>query len=314
LRIGVVKEGSQFNFVSREGTLVVNNLLLSAILGIVFVGTLYPLAAEAFGDKLSVGPPYFNATTGPLALFLVVVMALGPVSRWRRDNLVAILRRVAAPVALTAVALVAVLWAAPGIGILPLLGIVLAIGVGVASLAPLWGRSLRRTPMFTWGMVVAHLGIAVSLGGMASESAFTKETLVAARFNETHRVGPYAITLKAVEPIAGPNWTAIEGTLEARRGNGTPFVLKPQSRQFWSPPTETNEAAIATRLDGQLYVVLGKPDETGRWQLRLWWKPMVTLIWLGGAMVAFGGFLSLVGRWRRDRIQRKRGQDFEGYA
>ncbi len=315
LRIATVKEGSRFNFVSREGALVVNNLLLSAILGIVFVGTLYPLAAEAlFGEKLSVGPPYFNATTGPLALALVVIMALGPVSRWRHDDLGKIVRRIGLPVLLSVLALIAMVLFAPHIGVLPFLGIVLAIGVGAASVAPLWGRNLLRTPLFTWGMVVAHLGIAVSLAGMASESAFTKETLVAARFNEPHRVGPYAITLKAVEPIAGPNWTAIEGTLEAQRGNGTPFALKPQSRQFWSPPTETNEAAIATRIDGQLYVVLGKPDAEGRWQLRLWWKPMVTLIWLGGAMVAFGGFLSLAGHWRRERIQAQRLREAEVWA
>ena len=192
---------------------------------------------------------------------------------------------------------------APQIGILPFLGIVFAIGVGAASLAPLWGRNLRRTPLFTWGMVIAHFGIAVSLAGMASESAFIKETLVASRLNEPHTVGPYTIKLRSIEPIAGPNWTALEGQLEAQRGDGKPFILKPQSRQFWSPPTETNEAAIATRLDGQLYVVLGKPDGQGRWQLRLWWKPMVTLIWLGGALIAFGGFLSLVGRWRRERVQ-----------
>ena len=103
-----------------------------------------------------------------------------------------------------------------------------------------------------------------------------------------------------MEPIAGPNWTALESTLEAQRGDGKPFRMKPQSRQFSSPQTETNEAAIATKLDGQLYLVVGKQDETGRWQLRLWWKPLVTLIWLGGGLVAIGGFLSLVGRLRRD--------------
>ena len=103
------------------------------------------------------------------------------------------------------------------------------------------------------------------------------------------------------QPIVGPNWTAIEGRLTARRASHAPFLLRPQARAFFAPPTETSEAAIATRLDGQLYTVLGKSDAQGRWQLRLWWKPFVTLILLGGAMVAFGGFLSLVGRVRRGR-------------
>ncbi len=307
LRIGTVKEGTQFDLVSREGALVANNLLLSAILGIVFVGTLYPLFAEAVsGEKLSVGPPYFNATTGPLTLALVIIMALGPVTRWRRDELMAVLRRIALPVLATGAALLAMAVLAPQIHILPFLGIVLAVGVGVASVAPLWGRNLRRTPMFTYGMVVAHLGIAVSLAGMAAESAFTRETLVASRLGETHDVGPYRVKLESIEPIAGPNWTALEARLVAQRGDGSAFVLRPQSRMFADPATETNEAAIATRVDGQLYLVLGKPDAQGRWQLRLWWKPFVTLIWLGGAMIAFGGTLSLVGRNLRERSQSAR--------
>ena len=301
IRIGTVKEGTQFDLVSREGALVMNNLLLSAILGIVFVGTLYPLFAEAVsGDKLSVGPPYFNATAGPLTLMLVIVMALGPVSRWRRDRLKAVIGRIAVPVLITSLAFVAMALFAPRIHILSFLGIVLAIGLGAASLAPLWGRNLRRTPMFTYGMVLAHFGVAVSLAGMATESAFIKETLVASKMGETHSVGPYTVTLRSIEPVAGPNWTALEAELVAQRGDGLPFTLRPQSRMFSNPPTETNESAIATRLDGQLYVVLGKPDNEGRWQLRLWWKPMVTLIWLGGALIAAGGALSLLGRARKE--------------
>ncbi|PTQ10125.1 heme lyase NrfEFG subunit NrfE [Sphingomonas oleivorans] len=307
LRVGTVKEGSRFDVVSREGALVVNNLLLSAILGIVLVGTLYPLMAEALsGEKLSVGPPYFNAAAGPLALVMVAVMAAGPLMRWRRDEAMAVAKRLALPALLVAGALAALLALAPSIGMLPLLGLILAGGVAAASIAPLWKRNLRRTPLFIWGMVIAHLGIAVSLAGMASDSAFTRERLVAARLGETHRVGPYTIRFDGVEPVVGPNWTAVEATLTATR-NGRETLLKPQARAFWSPPTETNEAAIHTVFDGQLYVVVGKADEEGRWQLRLWWKPFVTLIWLGGAMVALGGLLSLIGRVRRER--RAHGQE-----
>ncbi len=311
LRIGTVREGSQFDLVSREGALVANNLLLSAILGIVMIGTLYPLAAEAMGSKISVGPPYFDATAGPLALALVIIMALGPLSRWRRDALSAVIARVGIPIIVTVGALAAMLFFAPPIGILPLLGIVLALGVGAASVAPLWKRNLRRTPMFTYGMVIAHLGIAVSLLGMATERSFIRETLVAARVGDTAKVGPYTIRFSDVTPVAGPNWTALEATLEATRtegwlAGGRSFELHPQARMFSTPPTETSEAAIATRIDGQLYLVLGKADSDGRWQLRLWWKPLVTLIWLGGFMVALGGTLSLIGRMRRDRAAAQR--------
>jgi cytochrome c-type biogenesis protein CcmF len=301
LRIGTVKEGSTFEPVSREGALVVNNLLLCVILALVLMGTLYPLATEALGVKVSIGAPYFNLVAGPFALLLVIVMALGPLMRWRRDRLREVLKRIALPILLAAAALVLLLVLAPGMRILPLLGLVLALGVGAASLAPLWKRNLLRTPLFTWGMVISHFGIAVALAGMASESAFTKETLVAARAGDRISVGPYELHFESVAPLAGPNWTAVEAKLIARRGTGTPFVLRPQARMFSDPPTETSEAAIATRLDGQLYTVIGKPDGGGRWQLRLWWKPFVSLIWLGGALIALGGLLALVGRVRRER-------------
>ena len=301
LRVGTVKEGSRFDFVSREGALVANNLLLSAALGVVFVGTIYPLAVEAAtGEKLSVGPPYFNSAVGPIALLLVVIMAAGPLLRWRRDAARALVGRIALPVLISAAAALAVVLLAPGTRILPFLGLVLALGVAAASVAPLWKRNLRRTPLFTYGMVVAHLGIAVALAGMACESAFTTETLVAASPGQIVSAGPFAVRFEGVEPVAGPNWTAVEARLHATRG-GSSYEMRPQARMFSAPPTPTSEAAIETVLDGQLYVALGEADQQGRWQLRLWWKPMVTLIWLGGAMIALGGFLSLLGRLLRER-------------
>jgi cytochrome c-type biogenesis protein CcmF len=139
---------------------------------------------------------------------------------------------------------------------------------------------------------------------MATDSAFTQEKLAAARPGETLSVGPWLVRLQDVTPAVGPNWTAIEAELRASRGGGV-RVLKPQTRYFTDPVTETNEAAIDTMLTGQLYTVIGKPDGEGRWQLRLWWKPLVTLIWLGGALIALGGLLAMIGRawrtWRKER-------------
>jgi len=302
-RVGTVREGARFDPISREAGLVANNLLLTAILGIVLVGTLYPLILEAStGTKLSVGPPYFNTAAGPLALILVAIMAAGPLLRWRRDNPKLLAKRVAPAAALALVAVVAVKLTAPSISILSLLGLALAAGLALASVAPLWKRNLLRTPLFVWGMVVAHLGIAVSIAGMACDSSFTAEKLVAARVGETVAVGPYNVTFDAVDPTFGPSWQALQATLLARRGDGDVLTLNPQARTYWAPPTETSETAIHTALDGQLYTVLGKQAADGRWQLRLWWKPFVTLIWAGGAMVAIGGALALIGRlWRARR-------------
>ena len=305
VRISHVKEGAPFEIVSREGGLVLNNLLLSVILGVVFVGTLYPLAAEAVsGEKLSVGPPYFNSVASPIALTLGALLLIGPQLRWRRDS-APLLPRLAPGLLAAVVALVATIILWPSIDILPRLGLALGAGLVPASVMPLFGRSLRRTPFAVWGMVLAHLGVAVAILGMASDTAFTREKLAAARPGETVSVGPWLIEFRQVMPAAGPNWTALQAELRASRGSGV-TVLKPQSRFFPDPPTTTNEAAIDTSWNGQLYAVLGERDDQGRWQLRLWWKPFVTLIWLGGILIALGGALALVGRLFRERQQRRR--------
>lgn len=301
LRVGTVRDGATFEPVSREAALVLNNLFLTVILGVVLIGTLYPIVAQAMGQQISIGPPYFNPAAGSVALLLVVAMAAGPLMRWRRDGAGALMRRMALPLALGAVVMGLVRLMAPEISILSWLGLSAAALAAAGSLAPLWDRNLRRTPLFTWGMVVSHLGVAVALAGMATDTAFMKERLVAVREGEAADVGPYSVRLVMVAPVIGPNWTALEATMEAQRGTSRPFTLKPQARNYSNPPTDTSEAAISTRWDGQLYAVLGKQNADGSWQLRLWWKPWVTLIWLGGGLIALGGVLSLLGRLWRER-------------
>ena len=297
-RGGRLREGAPFELVSRESALVANNLLLSVILGTVFVGTLYPLFAEALtGEKMSVGAPYFNAVAGPLALILAGLVGVGPLLSWRRERK-PVWNRLVVPALLAATAFVTMLILAPEIGILPRLGLTVAAFLAPASILPLTGRNPFRAPLATWGMVVAHFGVAVALAGMAANAAFTRETLTLATQGQTTRVGPWTVQLVDVVPTAGRNFSANEAELIATRGSG-PITLKPQTRYFTSPPAETNEAAIATFWNGQLYTVVGRQDPSGGWQLRLWWKPFVTLIWLGGALVGLGGLLAMFGRLGR---------------
>ena len=304
-RGATLKEGAPFELISRESGLVINNLILSVILGIVFLGTLYPLFVEAVsGEKLSVGAPYFNAVAGPLALVLAVLVGIGPLVSWRRERR-PVFRRLRVPALLGVTALAITIILSPDIGMLPRFGFAVAAFLGAAGILPLLGRNPLRAPLATWGMVVAHFGIAVALAGMAANAAFTSERLAVAKPGETLAVGPWLVQLQDVTPTAGKNWTAIEAQLRASRGSG-PVVLKPQTRYFSDPPMETNEAAIDTFWNGQLYTVVGKADPSGGWQLRLWWKPFVTLIWAGGALIALGGVLALVGRLWRTRIRRPR--------
>jgi len=307
VRAGSFREGAPFEPVSRESAIVANNLLLTVILGIVFIGTLYPLLVEAVsGEKLSVGPPYFNLVAGPLALLLGLLLAVGPLLSWRYEER-PVLRKLRLPALAAAIALAIAVLALPEASLLAKLGLALAAGLAPAALIPLIRRNPLRAPLVTWGMAIAHFGAAVAIAGMAADSALTTEKLTAARPGETVAVGPWLVRFEGVRPIAGPNWTAVEGELRASRGRGV-HVLRPQTRFFTDPPTETNEAAIDTLLDGQLYTVIGRGDADGRWQLRLWWKPLVTLIWLGGGLIGLGGLLAFAGHarrsWRRRRAAR----------
>jgi cytochrome c-type biogenesis protein CcmF len=300
LRIGTVKQGEPFQLLSREGGIVANNIFLSVILAVVLIGTLYPLAAEAMGDKISVGPPYFNKTTAPIALLLMLALLAGPMLRWRRDD---IKRHKYWLVGFFAIILwsgVALWRFAPDIGIFPMLGLAFALALAVAAWVPLRGRKLLRTPLPVFGMVIAHFGLAVSVFGMACESGFSSETLTALAPGESAKVAGWKIKLADVNPVVGDNWVAIEGEIIARTG-GRSFVLRPQSRQFFQPEMQTSEAALLTRWNGQLYAVIAQPDENGdgRWQVRLWWKPFVSFIWLGGVLVALGGLIALLGRMFR---------------
>jgi cytochrome c-type biogenesis protein CcmF len=316
VRGATLKEGAPFELVSRESGLVINNLLLSVILGVVFVGTLYPLFVEAVsGEKLSVGAPYFNAVAGPLALFLAALVGIGPLLAWRRERR-PVFKQLPIPALLGVSALAITIILAPHMHILPRLGFTVATYLAAASILPLIGRNPLRAPLATWGMVLAHFGISVALLGMAANAAFTSERLAIAKPGDTLTVGPWLVQLHDVTPTAGKNWTAVEAELRATRGSAV-VTLKPQTRYFSDPPTETNESAIHTFWNGQLYTVVGRSDPSGAWQVRLWWKPFVTLIWAGGALIALGGALALLGRlWRLMWRPRRREADWrkERYA
>ena len=300
LRIGTVKQGEPFQLLSREGGIVANNVFLSVILAVILIGTLYPIAAEALGDKISVGPPYFNKATVPIAVLLMLALLVGPLLRWRRDDLGRLKYWLTGAAAILLLICLAIWKFAPEIGIFPLLGIALSLPLAVAAWMPLRGRKLLRTPIPVFGMVIAHFGLAVSVFGMAAESGFSSETLTALAPGESAKVAGWEVKLNDVNPVVGDNWVAVEGEMIAAK-NGNEFPLHPQSRQFFKPPMQTSEAALLTRWNGQLYVVIAQPDQEGdgRWQVRLWWKPFVTFIWYGAILIALGGAIALLGRMGR---------------
>ncbi len=305
LAAGRVSEGKQFSLVSRESVLVANNLLISAILGVVFIGTLYPMALEAFtGEQISVGPPYFNRTAIPMALAMAVLMGVAPFVSWGKSGTKR-LPKLLLPAAIASVVfVVAALWPFGVRGLGWIVGFAVAAWLGTACISILARKGLT---LGLAGMAIAHLGVAVTILGATASGALQREALVAMQVGDSVEVGPWTVELADVRPIAGPNWTAVEATLEARQGDRLVATLHPQSRMFIAPQQETTESGRAGWRAGELYSALGKPDDSGRWQVHLWVKPLVRLIWVGGLLMAFGGLVALGGNlkalapagWRR---------------
>jgi cytochrome c-type biogenesis protein CcmF len=300
---GRVSEGRQFALVSREATLVANNLFLMAILGIVFVGTLYPMALEAAtGTQISVGPPYFNATTVPLILAMALLMGIAPFLGWRRSATGHLARRLL-PAGIAAALMTALAVFGLGVrGFGALLGFAATAWLAVASVSILLKRGL------TWnaaGMALAHLGVAVSILGVTASGALQREALVSLRVGDAVRMGAWTTTLESVRPVAGPNWTAIEASLAITRDGESVATVYPSQRLFVGPGTETTESGRAPWRLGEVYTVLGKPDGSGRWQVHIWVKPLVTLIWWGAVLMAIGGMLALGGRVRAASPRRR---------
>jgi len=306
----LLKQGGLFAPVSREGALVFNNLFLTTACLTVFVGTLYPLALEAItGEKISVGAPFFNLTFGPLFVPLMFAMPFGPLLAWKRGDLPGVAQRLMAAFGLGIVA-AAITFAVAGEGsIWAPFGIGLALFVMAGAVTDLVERTgLFRAPLATvrlraaglprsaWGTAVAHFGIAMTLLGIVFVSNWAGERIVALKPGEGVSLAGYDLTFNRMERRGGPNYREIAAEFTVRKGGVPIGTMAPSKRDFASRDTSTTEAALMTRGFSQLYLSLGDTEPDGSVAIRLYYKPMVLLIWLGPVVMMLGGALSLSDR------------------
>jgi cytochrome c-type biogenesis protein CcmF len=324
----MLKGGGVFQPVSREGTLVLNNLLLTTACLTVLLGTLYPLFLDAVtGEKVSVGPPYFNATFVPLMTPLVAALAIGPMMAWKRGDLTGILKRLRFVAMAAFVAAVATLWAAFDISLLAVLGMVLVVWLGFGVLWEMGervklfrvspGESWRRArglPRASFGMSLAHLGVALMVLGITASETWQEEIQTIMRPGDTQTVGDYDLTFVGAQTVPGPNYESLTGAFVVTRDGQPVTVLQPEMRTFTSPPMETTEAAIRSNFAGDLYTVLGEPDGQGGYAVRLYYKPLVIWIWLGTLFMVAGGLVSLSDRRHRIGAPARRAAQAPGDA
>ncbi len=310
LRAPHLKAGGLFAPISREGALVVNNMLLASATATVLIGTLYPLFLDVLNaGKVSVGPPFFNATFVPLMIPLVVAMVVGPLLPWKRGDLPGALARLGVAAGLTAVTMIAAYWLEGGQSALALVGIGLAAWAFIGALAE-WAERVglfrlpaaqslaraRALPRAAWGMTAAHAGLGLAIAGMVGSSAWTGERILLARPGDTVSLAGYELKFESVTLVDGPNYTAKRGHFTVSRGGAALGVLEPEQRHYTVTGMDLTHAAIRTSAINDLYLALGDADPSGAWTVRLYHHPLVPWLWLGGLMMVGGGLLSLTDR------------------
>ena len=310
-RAPLLKQGGLFAPISREGALVFNNLFLTTACATVFVGTLYPLALQALtGDKISVGPPFFNATFGPLFIPLMAVMPFGPLMGWKRGDLLGAAQRLLAAAVLAGLAVVAASAIERGGPVLAPFGVGIAVFVMAGAVTDIAERTLvlrvpfraalRRAlglPRSAWGTAFAHFGMGVTLLGIVGVTAWGSERIAEIKPGDRLDIAHYRLTFDGTFNRDGPNYHDVVGRFTVHRMNGELVGnMEPSRRTFPSRNMAITQAALMSRGVSQLYLSLGDPNKDGTVPVRLYFKPQVLMIWLGAAFMFVGGALSLSDR------------------
>jgi cytochrome c-type biogenesis protein CcmF len=311
LRAGSLTAGGLFHPISREGALVLNNLFLTTAAATVLIGTLYPLVIEAIsGEKISVGAPFFNLTFGPLMVPLLCAVPFGPMLAWKRGDVFAAAQRLMTAFAGAILAVLVTALFIDGASVLAALGVGLAAwlilgaltdialrsGLGNASPANM-ARRLAGLPSSVYGTALAHLGLGLTTLGIVGTLSFGAEKIGAIREGETMRISGYTLRFAGLHPVRGPNYTEDSGRFELVGADGKAYAeIFSGKRYFPVRQMQTTEAGIKTLGLSQLYVSLGDQTADGAIVVRVWWKPLVTLIWIGGLVMMAAGVMSLLDR------------------
>jgi cytochrome c-type biogenesis protein CcmF len=311
LRATALSAGGLFQPVSREGALVLNNLFLTTAAATVLIGTLYPLVVEAVsGDKISVGAPFFDMTFGPLMVPLLAAVPFGPLLAWKRGDLYGAAQRLFAAFGGAVLAVLLVLLFVDRASVLAALGIGLAAWLVLGALTDVAvksavgtvppGVALRRLaglPRSVFGTALAHLGLGLTLLGITATMSFQQERITTVTPSQAVEIGGYTLRYEGLTPARGPNYTEDRATFDVVDADGIAVDRIVSAKRFYPVRrSTTTEAGIRTIGLGQMYVSLGDKGDGDSIVVRVWWKPLVTLIWLGGLVMMAGGAVSLLDR------------------
>ncbi|MGE6743502.1 heme lyase CcmF/NrfE family subunit [Allorhizobium pseudoryzae] len=305
-----LKSGGLFAPISREGALVLNNLILTVSTATVLIGTLYPLVLETLtGEKISVGAPFFNLSFGLLMIPLLIAVPFGPLLAWKRGDLLGALQRLYLVAGLSLVAGFVLFYLEHGGPVMAGLGLALGVFLMLGALADLWYRAgfgklafsialarFKGLPRSAFGTALAHFGLGVTVLGIVAVTTFETETVVEMKQGQTVEAGGYSLVFDGLREAVGPNFTEERGHFTVSRAGAVVADVWSSKRIYTARRMPTTEAGILTFGFSQLYVSLGDPMADGGIVVRIWWKPWILCIWGGALVMMAGGFVSLSDR------------------
>ena len=282
---------SYFSFFSKEGSILVNNILMVVVCASVFLGTIYPLLVEAFtNNKISVGEPYYNSTVVPIMIPAILVMGIGPMLSWGREDKSKIFKKIFPSILLTAIITIFIFLFYQTYSFIGIVGILLAFWIISNSVIILF----RKKENLSNGMIIAHLGIGLLILGITGSSVWQEEKITQMKIGNETNIQEYNIILKEINEIKGPNYLALQGNFFVYDKNKNIIAkLKPENRFYPIRNNFTTEASIHTNLLRDLYIVLGQGNLNDGWVVRIYYNPLVIWIWIGALTIFLGGIVSM---------------------
>ena len=312
LRAPRVSHKVGFSWLSRDALLLINNIMLVIMTVTVLMGTVYPLLLDALNlGKISVGPPYFNALFVPLTLIMAIFMGMGPVARWKDTRAKLLIQRLW---------LAAVLAVVVGMALPLIFAERWSVAVAIGLIAALWivlpmfrdlfdktrnakslGAGLKKLSLAYWGMQLGHLGVAVTMVGVAAVSNYEIERNVRMGVGDSASVAGYTFTMTELSSRRGPNFLADSAIIEVQReGSQRSFTMTPEKRLYLARGMPMTQVALRPGFFRDLYVAMGEDLGDNTWAMRIQYKPFVRWLWLGGLLMAAGGVLAVADkRYRR---------------
>ena len=284
-------DNNYFSSFSKEGSILINNIFMTVVCATVFLGTIYPLLVEAFtNNKISVGEPYYNSTVIPIMIPAIIVMGIGPILNWGKEDKLKIFKKIIPSVLITLIMTIAIFLFYKSFSILGFAGIILSFWIISNNVLNI----IRKNKAYSMSMFIAHLGVGLLILGITGSSVWQDEKIVKMKVKNEIKIKNYNIIFDKIVEVKGINYIAIRGNFLVRDDEKKIITkLKPENRFYPITNIFTTEASIHSNLFRDLYIVLGEGSFANGWVVRIYYNPLVIWIWIGSLLIFLGGIVSL---------------------